>query len=367
MYRLIFINILSVIICLTLSGTNIRTTGFIHSADREKYSVFFSESYHNYLPGSLIRIGVNFKNNTSDNLKVSQKLSIADSKGVIVWKTRINMNLLPNGIVIVPLLIPVPVSSGIFTLIPGEAVEGENSKQLGFSFTVIQPKKSARLSKILVHTPDWEDGLNKFLKTWDIKAPTISWGQVLLLGKKSMTKYFAGDREIIQLISRSLKREMSVIFLDFGQTDTPNINIPKMSLPYNISVNFTEAKAPEQCIILKSDSPEFIFGFTSNIINAWNGLSGVVVPATDLRFDGNGVKINAYVTTGENPFRFPLVELIPKNGKGKVYLSQLITDGRLDESVRTPRNHPELPAYDPLAVQFLLNLISASVGDNLLK
>jgi len=35
--------------------------------------------------------------------------------------------------------------------------------------------------------------------------------------------------------------------------------------------------------------------------------------------------------------------------------------------VSPSRNQADLPAYDPIAVQFLLNLISAAVGDNLLK
>jgi hypothetical protein len=102
-------------------------------------------------------------------------------------------------------------------------------------------------------------------------------------------------------------------------------------------------------------------------MQSWNGCYGIVVPAIDLRFEGKGAEINAYATTGENPYRFPIVELVPLNGKGKLYLSQIMTDGRLDDSVKPPRNKPALPAYDPMAVQFLLNLISATVGDNLLK
>jgi hypothetical protein len=104
-----------------------------------------------------------------------------------------------------------------------------------------------------------------------------------------------------------------------------------------------------------------------NAINKLNGYFGMAIPETDMRFEGKDVKINALATTGTTPFRFPVVELIPENEKGKVYLCQVLTEGRLDESVKPQRNHPELPAYDPIAVQFLLNLISASVGDNLLK
>ena len=196
-------------------------------------------------------------------------------------------------------------------------------------------------------------------------APTIAWGQVLLCGKKSWMRYADGDQEIIQLVDRALKREMSVIFLDFGSgNDRKTSNI---LLPYNVSLSFIKAKQPEQSFVLKSDYKELTYDFTTNQMNSWNGFYGVSVPATDLHFEGKGVKINSYATAGENPYRFPLVELIPLTGKGKLYLCQIITDGRLDESVKPPRNQPGLPAYDPVAVQFLLNLISETVGDNLLK
>jgi hypothetical protein len=109
--------------------------------------------------------------------------------GVNVWKTMINLELLPNGSVSVPLLVPVPKYTGIFRLISANAPEGRKESTDSFGFTVIQPKKSPRLSKILVHTPDWEEALVKFLKTWDLRAPTITWGQVLLCGKKSLVRF----------------------------------------------------------------------------------------------------------------------------------------------------------------------------------
>jgi hypothetical protein len=86
-----------------------------------------------------------------------------------------------------------------------------------------------------------------------------------------------------------------------------------------------------------------------------------------LKLQSKGVKINALATSGNNPYRYPVIELISEKEKGKLYLCQIITDGRLDESVKPSRNQFSLPAYDPMAVQFLLNLISASVGDDLLK
>lgn len=364
-YRLMFRIALLLSLFVIITGRNSRAVGYFPSAEEIKYQVIFNDSYHNYLPGSLMRIGVVIKNNSSDDVKVSQELIVLDSAGVKVWKTVINLQLLPNGSVAVPLLVPVPKFSGTFTLTIAETLEVTRVSIPSFGFNVIQPKKSPRLSKMLVFAPDWEEGLNKFLKTWDIKAPTISWGQVLLCGKKSWTRFAVGDQELIQLVDRALKREMSVIFLDFGPIDDNELT--NILLPYDVSVSFIKAKTPEQSFVLKSDYKELTYDFTTYLMKTWNGYYGVLVPATDLRFEGKGVKISAYATAGENPYRFPVVELIPLTGRGKLYLSQIIMEGRLDESVKPPRNQPGLPAYDPMAVQFLLNLISSSVGDNLLK
>ncbi len=367
MGRFIFRIVLFLSLFVSVAGQSIRAVDSFSSGEEKKYQVTYGESYHNYLPGSLLRIGVVFKNNSSENLKISQSLLVVDSAGVKVWDTVINLELLPSGGVTIPLMVPVPKLAGTFKLTIDEGENGNNASTPSFVFNVIQPKKSPRLSKLLVHTPDSEEGLSKFLKTWDIKAPELSWGQVLLLGKKSWTQYVAGEKDISLLVDRALKREMSVIFTDIAPTDKDEDHLTKITLPYGVSVRFIKAKSPEQSFVLKSDYKELIFDFTANKMQPWNGYFGITVPATDLRFEGTKVKINAYATTGENPYRFPLVELIPKDAKGKVYLSQIITDGRLDESVTPPRNHPELPAYDPAAVQFLLNLISATVGDNLLK
>jgi len=365
MVRFTFRIILLLCLLVTISGRNSLATGYLSSGDGKKYLVTFGDSYHNYLPGDLLRIGVVFKNNSSESVKISQELMVLDSAGVKLWNTVINLDLLPNRNFTIPLMVPVPKFPGSFNLTVTESTDRRGDATPLFEFNVIQPKKSVRLSKILVHTPDWEEGLNKFLKSWDIKAPTMSWGQVLLLGEKGWTRFASGDKEVIQLIDRALKREMSVIFLDF---DPRNENkLTKMSLPYDVSVSFIKAKSPEKRFVLKSDYKELIYDFTNHVMQSWNGFYGVTVPATDLRFEGKGVKINAYATTGENPYRFPVVEMIPLTGKGKLYLCQVITDGRLDETVKPLHNQPALPAYDPMAVQFLLNLISASVGDNLLK
>lgn len=368
MYRLLFRIVLLFIMVTNFATEQSQATRYFSSVGGKKYQVTFSESYSNYSPGSLMRIGVVFKNSSSDDVKVSQELMVLDSSEAKAWNTVINLELLPDGSVTVPLLVPVPKFPGTFKLTTGDAAGGNSEGLPSFGFNVIEPKKSPRLSKILVHTPDNEVALNKFLKNWEIKAPSVSWGQVLLLGKRSRILFATGDHDITQLVDRALKREMSVIFLDFGPANEGiATNAPKMALPFDISVTFIKAPTPEQEYTLKSDYKELIYNLKTSQVKNWNGYYGVTVPAADLRFDGKGVKINAYVTAGNNPYRFPVVELVPLNGRGKLYICQLLTDGRLDESVKPPRNQPGLPAYDPMAVQFLLNLISATVGDNLLK
>ena len=190
--------------------------------------------------------------------------------------------------------------------------------------------------------------------------------QVLICGKESWTRFSKGEPDITQRIARSLRREMSVIFLDFDIPDTKSKQ-SKFKLPYGITVSFNSAKSPGQMFVLKPDIPELNFGLEKAPISRWNGYDGITYPATEMGFEGKGVKINALATTADNPERFPLVEIVPVEGKGKLYLCQLITSGRLDESVPPMRYKPEIPVYDPMAVQVLLNLISASVGDNLLK
>lgn len=333
----------------------------------KKCEISFGESYHHYLPGSIMRMNVDFVNNASDTLKVSQELVLLDSLSLKVWKTVINLELFPYSRTAVPLIVPIPKQQGSFKLTILDQAGIVSVSVPSFVIDVIQPKKSPRLSKILVHTPDWEDDINRFLKVWDIKAPTISWGQVLLLGKTGWERYIAGDSEITQLISRALRREMSVIFIDLRSAGQNHGKHTKISLPYGISMNFIEGSPAEHGIALKPQYKELNYLLRGDLMRDWNGLSGELVPGFDMQFEGKGVKINAYATAGKDLSHSPVIEIIPYSGKGKLYLCQIITEGRIDELVKPPRNKPELPAYDPIAVQFLLNLISATVGDNLLK
>jgi len=340
----------------------------ISSSHEEKnYQVYFGQSYRNFLPGSLMRLEVTFKNKVPGNLLVSQELAVVDSSGMKVWKTIINIDMTPEGVSVIPLLIPVPKIQGRFTLTLGRSCDISSGAIPSRIFNVLQPKKSARLAKILVFSPDSEVGLNAFLKTWGIKAPMFSWAQVLLCGKMSWQHFADGNPEITQLILRALKREMSVIFLDFNPSVLSGTVRKKVSLPFGLTVNFIPGESPELSFILKSAYPELVYNLQSGQVIRWNGDDGIIIPSTDLRFEGKGVKISAFASAGENSKRFPIVELKPLKGNGKLYISQLITEGRLDEPIQLSRLKHEILAYDPMAVQFLLNLISASVGDNLLK
>ena len=333
----------------------------------KNYQVTFGPCYDNFLPGSLNRMEITFKNNSTGNLLVSQELAVLDSSGMKVWKTIINIDMASSGVSVIPLLIPVPKIQGRFTLTLGRSSDISSGPIPSVVFNVIQPKKSPRLSRILVYSPDSELKLNSFLKNWGIKAPMFSWAQVMLCGKMSWRRFTEGDAEITQLVTRALKREMPVIFLDFDPSVLAESARKKAMLPFGVTVNFISGKTPEMSFILKSVYPELIYNLQSGYVLRWNGYDGITVPSTDLLFEGKGVKISAYATAGESSKRFPVVELMPKNGKGKLYLSQLITDGRLEEPVQWGRYKPGIAEYDPMAVQVLLNLISASVGDNLLK
>ena len=330
------------------------------------YSVKFSDIYSNFLPGSVIRMDLTMKNFDPVRLPVSQELVVLDSAQMKVWKTVINIDLGPDQSQDIQLMIPVPQLQGTFKLTLGDVSDSFTGRIPLHSFNVIEPVKSPRLTKILVHSPDFEDELNVFIKKWGIKAPAFSWAQVLLLGKKGWTRLVSGDPIVLQLVSRALRREMSVIILDFNPENMDSV-YSHISLPYGISARFIPIKEASKSFVLKSGFRELNFRLGQGLILEWNGYSGVTVPSLEIGFEGKGVQIRAMATSGSNPVLFPVVEVIPDNRKGKLFLSQLFTDGRLDETVQLPRHQTESPVYDPCAVQFLLNLLSESVGDNLLK
>lgn len=333
---------------------------------QEDYVVKFGDSYHNYVKGNMIRITLSFKNLKDNPVNVKQDIVVVNSNNEKIWNSRINLELNKGQEFKVPFMVPVPQLPGSYTLtIPNNGLINENLSF--FKFTVIEPHKSARLSKIQVVTPEWEEGLESFVDTWGIKAPSIAFGQVVLCGKKTLQRLKEKDEEAQQLIDRALKRGMSVILVDFGPLELKEGAEFKIKMPYDLNVKFIKALSPETNFIPERSIKDLNYDLPSEGSYSLNGLFGVSIPAVDMRFEGKDVNISAYVIAGKNPVRTPVVEVKPNGGKGKLILCQMITDGRLDEKVIPPRNKPELPAYDPLAVQFVLNLISASVGDELFK
>jgi hypothetical protein len=344
-----------------------RAVGSITNGDQGGYIVKFGDSYRNYKKDNHVRIDVLFRNLTDKSIDVAQELIVLNANGKRVWKTQINIQLKTYQEFRVPFLVPVPQLPGNYTLtIPGDSINSADQPPI-FKFSVIEPHKAPRLSKIMVLAPDWEVELLAFVTSWGIKAPSISWGQVVICGKKTWQRIIDGDKDANQLIERALRRDMSVIFLDFGPVEVKEGIEIKAKLPYDVKVKFIKASAPEISFIPERSIKALNYDLLKDNFYSLNGINGISVPPVDMRFEGKDVEITTYASSGKKPFRTPVVELKSKNDKGKLILCQVISDGRLDDKIKPSRNKPELPAYDPLAVQFILNLISASVGDELLK
>ena len=97
-----------------------------------------------------------------------------------------------------------------------------------------------------------------------------------------------------------------------------------------------------------------------------NGLNGNICHTAGFRVKGNKIDIEPLIKSKKREKVVPVVKIAAQNGNGTIVLCGILTEGRLDESVKKLRNQPELSTYDPVAVQFLLNLIAASVDKNLL-
>jgi hypothetical protein len=356
-----------VFICGIISISHPVTAGNKAVEQQVSYIVKFGDTYHNYSKEGYVRIGISFKNIKDNPIDVKQEIIVLNAVRERVWDTKINMQLQPRQEFKVPFMLAVPKIPGSYTLtIPKDSgASAEEYPQ--FNFVVIDPHKSKKLSLITVLAPDWEEDLLGFVDRWEIKAASISFGQAVLCGKKTLQRLAEGDKEAQQLIDRALKRDMSVIFLDFGPVEIKEGIDYKITLPYGVKVKFIKATAPELNFIPERSIKALNYDLPMDHFYSLNGINGISVPPIDMKLEGKDVGISNLATAGKNPFRFPIVELKPESVKGKIILCQVITDGRLDEKVIPPRNRYDLPAYDPFAVQFVLNLISASVGDDLLK
>jgi hypothetical protein len=364
LYKDIFV---SASICWMLSFSFPASAAMPQDNQKEEYTVRFGDSFHNYKKGSYIRIEISFKNLKGNQVDVAQDIIVINSENQRVWDTRINLQLQPDQEFKIPFRVPVPQAPGNYVLtIPNAS--GTSTEHLPlFNFVVIEPHKSQKLSLITVLAPDWEEDLTGFVDQWEIKASSISVGQAVLCGKKTWQRLADGDNAAQQLIERALRRDMSVVFLDFGPTEIKDGTEFKIKLPFDLKVSFMKASSPELNFLTEKSIKGLNNDLPMDNFYSLNGLNGISVPPVDMKTEGKNVTVSNLATTGSNPFRFPVVEVKNKSGKGRIVLCQVITEGRLDEKVIAPRNSPELPAYDPLAVQFVLNLISSSVGDELLK
>ncbi len=355
------------LIWLILSFLPPDASGFDQGDQEIRYNVRFGDTYHNYSKGSYVRIGISFKNLKETPLDVSQEIDVNNSRGEKVWDTWINIQLRSEQEFNIPFMVPVPPTPGSYTLTIPHTAGADPDHKPSFRFVVIEPHISKKLSLITVVVPEWEDNLKNFVDRWEIKSSTISLGQVVLCGKKTLQRMEDGDSEARQMIDKALRRDMSVVFLDFGPVEIKENSNLKADLPNDIQVNFVKTAMPELNFIPDKSVPALNYDLPWNDFQSLNGFNGISIPPVDMNLTGREAEVTHLAITGKNPFRFPVIELKPKGRKGAIILSQVITEGRLDEKVIPPRNRLELPAYDPFAVQFVLNLISASVGNDLLK
>ncbi len=345
----------------------LNASGSNQNNPQTRYTIEFGEAWHNYAKGSHIRMDILFKNLKEVPVAVMQDIIVLNSSGEKVWDTRINLDLKSLQEYKVPFMVPVPETPGSYTLTIPKLSETLQERLPVFKFVVIEPHKSKKLSLITVVAPDWEQELTNFVEQWEIKASSVSFGQAVLCGKRTWQRLRDGDKEARQLIERALRRDMSVVFLDFGPAEVKDDSESRIELPFEVEVGFVKASTPELNFITDKNINGLNYDLPMDNFYSLNGYNGISVPPVDMKIEGKKVTVSNYVTTGKNPFRHPVLEVKPKSGKGKIILCQVITEGRLDEKLIAPKNKPELPANDPFAVQFVLNLISASVGEDLLK
>jgi hypothetical protein len=266
----------------------------------------------------------------------------------------------------IPMMVKVPEADGKYVL---RACEDESGEKLceDVPFDVFQPEKSRKMSKIMVYVPDYEASLKQFVEEWNIKAPSFSWGQCMLCSYRTWQRLKNGDTDVRDEIERALRRNMSVIFLDFGPADMPDVDQQEIDLPFRISAYFSGEAKPESSFSILSKDKELNFHLQNMESGNWNGFDNVTVPPVHMFVKVKGGSKKNLVRTGTNPYRFPVVSVSIGRGRGKVILSQLLTDGRLLKPKERVQGIKGEFHYDPLTVQLVLNLISMSVDNSLLQ
>jgi len=322
----------------------------------------------NYLPGHRFQVFVELKNNLNESKKVELHVETVNSLKEKEWNTVINLELPGGKEFKIPLLIEAPKVMGESFIVANiKDVKSSSFKNKSIlEFMVHEPEVSKKLGKAMIFVPEWEHGLEHMVEEWGLKAPSISWGQVMLCAGNTWKRLKDNDDETIKMIERALKRKMSVVFIDFGPLDLSGNSNIELLLPFDIHVEFTEAASPEREFSLISDKRELRFNLYGKNSFSWNGDDHVVVPAVDMKISSEKTPVNI-VKTGANPFRFPVVKIPVGKGNGDIILCQLITGQRLERnSVGSNKPHERIE-YDPLAVQFVMNLVSMSVDEKLLK
>ena len=319
-----------------------------------------------FLPGQVIKVDVQLNNHTSRLVRSRTRLQVVNQGGLEQWSTLLKIPLQANQPFHVPMLVKAPETDGKYVL---RALSDQSGEKLSedISFDVFQPEKSKKLSKIMVYVPDYEPDLQKFAEQWNIKAPSFSWGQCMLCSYHTWQRLQNGDTDVSADIERALRRNMSVIFLDFGPADMPDVDQQEIDLPFRITATFTGKAQPEKAFALLSKDPQLNYHLQNMESGNWNGFGEVTVPPVRMEVKVRGGSKKNLVQTGKNPFRFPVVSVSIGKGRGKVILSQLLTDGRLLKPEGKVSSGKDVLAYDPLTVQLVLNLISMSVDNSLLQ
>ncbi len=333
---------------------------------RERVQLNFQLTDLNYLPGSQFPMEVAFANKSDKSVALSVQGEIRSEDGKLIWDNQLNFELQALQEFKIPLRIPVPQTEGDYSLsfISSEALLTEPVPVV--TFRVIQPKKSERLKKILVTVPEEEHALHEFIEQWELEAPSISWGQVVLCGRQTWQRFSNGEKETIQLLDRALKRGMSVIFLDFGPGKIDQGEAPVVRLPWGAKAEFHPLSAPGTGFTIVNKDKELSYNLADSTVLSLNGYLGQSYPSLSYTIQSKGLSVNHWIAVSDST-HFPVTELKPVNNPGRLILCQLTTEGRLEKTTANQRIRPDLPAYDPLAVQIILNLISASVGEEMMR
>lgn len=324
--------------------------------------------HYHYTEGDYVRIKMQLKNESNQiaNFVIHPQVRKSNTSEK-VWETKLKLDMPPNYQMTIPLAVPAPATAGKYIFIPDNDTLLLKNKSQQFVFQTHQPVKSNKLQKILIHVPHWEHELEHIIEDWNLKAPSISWGQVVLCSTNSWKRLQDGDKEVYDLLERALRRKMAVVFIDFGPDQLPDGETLKLSLPFNISVQFKQEFSPEKKVYFASTHPELRFTFQGDALFPFNGMNGLVVPPISMKIKGKNIDSAPIIRTGVNPYRFPVKEIATGAGRGHIILCQLRLEHRLDMHTTQKGNGTNDLFYDPIAVQLVMNLLSAVVDESLLK